>query len=302
MLSVAAYPVPTTVTTVPTLPAIGLTLTICGKITNMSVAIAAALPAIMVVVPYFWTSTVNVVLNDPAALALVVVMLPFVPKLIVMLSVAAYPVPTTVTTVPTLPAVGLILTICGRMTNVLIAVATVLLAVMVVVPHFCVSTVHVVLNDPKALAMVVLMLLFMPNAMVMLSFAAYPVPVTVTFVPTLPDGGITLTTCGRITNVLVAVAAGLPAVMVVVPHFCVSTVKVVLNDPKVLALVVWILPFVPNDMVMLSFAAYPVPVTVTTVPTLPVVGLTLTTCGWITNVLVAVAAGLPAVRVVVPYF
>ena len=141
---------------------------------------------------------------------------------------------------------------------------------------------------------------FVPNAMLMLSTAAYPVPFTATFVPTLPAVGLTLTTCGRITNVLVAVAAGLPAVMVVVPYFWTSTVKVVLNDPKAPALVVVMLPFVPNAMLILSIAAYPVPFKVTFVPTLPAVGLTLTTCGRITNVLVAVATGLPAVMVVVP--
>jgi len=144
---------------------------------------------------------------------------------------AAYPVPVTVTIVPTLPAVGLTLTTCGKITNVLVAVAAGLPAVMVVVPHFWTLTVKVVLNDPKALALVVRTLPFVPNAMVILSVAAYPVPVTVTTVPTLPDGGITLTTCGRITNVLVAVAAVLPAIIVVVPYFCMSTVKMVVNEP-----------------------------------------------------------------------
>ena len=89
----------------------------------------------------------------------------------------------------------------------------------------------------------------------MLSVAAYPVPVTTTTVPTLPAVGLTLTTCGRMTNVFVAVAAGLPAIMVVVPYFCVSTVKIVENDPKALALVVRTLPFVPNATVMTSLSA-----------------------------------------------
>ena len=93
-----------------------------------------------------------------------------------------------------------------------------------------------VLNDPKALALVVRTLPFVPNAMVILSVAAYPVPVTITFVPTLPAVGLTLTTCGWMLNIFIAELIPL-AVMVVVPQRCTSTVHVVVNDPYGLAIV-----------------------------------------------------------------
>ena len=105
-------------------------------------------------------------------------------------------------------------------------------------------------------------------------------PEIVTIVPTLPVVGVTLTTCGWMKNVVLAVATApdvLPdALIVVVPYFCLSTVKVAVNDPAVVLLVAApILLLVPNTTVITSFEPYPVPLTVTIVPTLPIVGVTL---------------------------
>ena len=120
----------------PTLPDVGTTLTTCGVIQKLLLAIETPL-TVIVVVPYRWTSTVHVVENDPKLLATVVVMLLLVPNITVTASLAPYPVPLMVTTVPTVPAVGWTLTTCGRITNVLLAVpAALLFAVMVVVPYF----------------------------------------------------------------------------------------------------------------------------------------------------------------------
>ena len=52
-----------------------------------------------------------------------------------------------VTTVPTVPAVGITLTTCGIMRNELTATLTPL-AVMVVVPYTCTSTANAAVNEP----------------------------------------------------------------------------------------------------------------------------------------------------------
>ena len=76
------------VTTVPTVPVVGVTLTTCGKIQNILVAEPTPL-AIIVVVPNRWTSTVQLVVKEPCWLATVVTMLTLVPKATLILSPAA---------------------------------------------------------------------------------------------------------------------------------------------------------------------------------------------------------------------
>ena len=93
------------VTTVPTVPIVGVTLTTCGETWNILTAELIPL-AVMVVVPNRWTSTVQLVVNEPCWLATVVARLTLVPNATLILSPAAYPVPLIVTIVPTVPIEG----------------------------------------------------------------------------------------------------------------------------------------------------------------------------------------------------
>ena len=77
----------------------------------------------------------------------------------------------------------------------------------------------------------------------------------VTTVPTLPAAGITLYTAGRMRNELFATASLPLAVMVVVPNACISTTKLVLNQPwSSTYRGVRMLSFVPKAMVIPSLA------------------------------------------------
>jgi len=60
----------------------------------------------MVVVPIVWVSMVNMVLNVPYWLVITVVIVWFIPKAILTLSLLLYPSPVRVTLVPTGPVLG----------------------------------------------------------------------------------------------------------------------------------------------------------------------------------------------------
>ena len=76
-------------------------------------------------------------------------------------------------------------------------------AVIVVVPKGCVSTVHVVVHEPSVVTMVsgIALSIFDPNSTRIISFSRYPLPATVTKLPTVPLFGVTTIISGRINSV-----------------------------------------------------------------------------------------------------
>ena len=106
---------------------------------------------------------------------------------------------------PTVPLPGVTRIISGNMVYSFETLASSSVAVIVVVPKGCVSTVHVVVHEPSDVTMVsigvIARFVFDPNSTRIISFSRYPLPATVTKLPTVPLFGVTTIISGRINSV-----------------------------------------------------------------------------------------------------
>jgi hypothetical protein len=130
----AHTPLPSRVTSVPTMPEAGLSRVMEGRIQKVVVTNSNDEEAVRIVIPPVWVSIIKVAENVPFVLVIEVVIVWCVPKSIQTKVLRENPHPWTVISVPTMPSVDVSRRIDGRITKELIADSWKLVAVIVVVP------------------------------------------------------------------------------------------------------------------------------------------------------------------------
>jgi hypothetical protein len=271
--------VPDTVTSVPTVPDVGLRVIPGIRVNVADAELENPSVAVTVCPPRVDAGTVKVAVNAPVFPLLAPPMVSE-SKVTVIAEDPENPDPVTVNEEPTLPLVGLSVIEAATVNAAVAVCEAASAAVTEWVPLVEAGTVNVALKDPTEFVVTVVGAVACATPsylMVIVEEAANPVPVTVTVVPTLPLAGLRVM---KATMLKVAVATCVDAsvtVTVWAPFVEVpGTVKVALKDPMLLLVIVegdvgWVAP--SYLMVMVEEAAKPAPDTVTVVPPIPFAGL-----------------------------
>jgi hypothetical protein len=270
----AAKPVPDTVTVVAVDPPVGIRV-IDAVTENVAEAVwEAASVAVTVWAPNVEAGTLKDAVNrpEPSVVTVATVVEAYV---IVTVELGVKLVPDTVTDELTAPDAGLRV-IPGTRVNVADAeLENPSVAVTVWAPRIDDGTVKVAPNAP-VLPLLALPMVSESKVTVITEDPEKPDPVTVNEEPTLPLIGLSVIEAVTVNAPVAVWEAASPAVIECAPFVEAGTVNVALNEPTefvvtVVGAVVCATP--SNLMVIVEEAAKPVPVTVTVVPTLPLVGL-----------------------------
>ena len=274
-MEVPVYPVPDTVTVLPTAPVVGfVVITGDGIMTKVNVCDAVLLDASVawiVCTPAAAAGTVNETENEPAVSVVITGVVTVLPSnFIVIVDDDAYPVPVTVVLLPTTPAVGFMVT-AGTIVNIPDPELIPSDIRTVCAPVTDAGTIKIVEKEPAELDVVVVTV--EPSYLtVIVDDPVVPLPDTVTVLPTAPVVGF-IDADGMTENNF---SPNLPVVSVAEMRYApvsnVGTVNVAENEPAesvviVPGLVVTIL--LPNFIVTVEVPVYPVPDTVTVLPTFP---------------------------------